>query len=105
MSGFVKIQPFNGSKETLKEGKNELDSCSLKKKMNILFQFDQFGSLYDPTILCENAGVLSIMMGCASSYPLTKYKKDIAYRVENSYCMGNFFGGNSVLAKHCKQRE
>ena len=42
------------------------------------------------------------MIGCALSYPITKYKKEITYKVENSYCMGNFFGGNSVLENHCK---
>ena len=29
---------------------------------------------------------------------ITKYNKEITYKVENSYCMGNFSGGNAVLA-------
>ena len=40
-----------------------------------------------------------------SSYSIIKYKTEITYRLENSYCKGNFFGGNSVLAKHCKHRK
>ena len=38
------------------------------------------------------------------SYSIIKYKPEITYTLENSYCKGNFFGGNSVLAKHYKHR-
>ena len=130
MLGFVKIQPFKGSKETIKEGKDGLDYFFFFKKINIIFylineillivqilfgsttfkkiwKISNFmlcillwsvGSKYDPTMICENGGALSIIKVCALSYHVTKYKKEITYKVGNSYCMGNFSGGNSVLA-------